>query len=89
MMFRCPQVQFLPLGLAGWRQHHEVKNLLYQPAGGLGSDPSAARLWEVIFTRGRSLDSQPSKASQETPEPCPAIAPEGKLRPSGRSVGIR
>lgn len=53
---------------------------------GLGVEPCAALGFrEVIFTRGRSLDSQPSKASQQTLEPRPAIAREGKLRPRGRS----
>lgn len=51
-MFRCPQVQFLPLGLAGWRQHHEAKNLLNQPLGSLGSNPSAVQaLGSYLYPR--------------------------------------
>jgi hypothetical protein len=42
-------------------------------------------LGTVIITRGRSLDSQPSKASQETRELRLAIAREGKLRPRVRN----
>lgn len=66
------------------------KEAPHHPSGGLGRGPLCSpRLWELIFTRGKSLGSQPSKTSRETPEPRPAIAREGKLRPRGRSAGIR